>query len=85
MTPKVFMLSITSVLLVFGLWMFFGALRDWKSFNKAPKRIDFIEMFGVYGRIIYLVIGFFIIVATILVLLGINNLGPFSEYLKYRN
>ena len=65
--------------------MFFGALRNWNHFNKAPKRLDLIEMFGVYGRLLYVVLGLVIITGSTLALFAINNIGALAEYLNFRN
>ncbi len=83
MTPKNIMTILTSIFLIVGLYVFWGSLRNRTHFNKAPKRIDLIEFFGVFGRLLYAILGFLMIIASILALLAYNNIGPLSPYLGF--
>lgn len=85
MTPKIVMTVLSTTCLVYGLYMFFGALRNWRHFNNASKRIDLIELFGTYGRLLYVIIGFITVILSTLALLAFNNIGPLAAYLSFTN
>jgi hypothetical protein len=72
-------------MIVYGLYILFGALRNWDNFNKAHKRIDLTEIFGDFGRVLYVILGFAIFILATLCLLGLLQIGPLSQYFTFRH
>lgn len=58
---------------VYGMFMILGAMRNWRSFLFAYKRIDIIKVFGDFGRVLYVLLG--LAICTIAVLLFLKKLG----------
>jgi hypothetical protein len=83
MSPKLILFIFCVLLFLYGIYIFLGALRNWKSFIKKYKKIDLIEIFGDFGRVLYMIIGVFISIISMLYLAGILELGPFSKYLTF--
>ncbi|MES2515469.1 MAG: hypothetical protein V4580_15045 [Bacteroidota bacterium] len=82
--PKIVLIALALLMVVYGLYMSLGALRNWNSFNKAHKRIDLIAMFGDPGRLIYVVAGMAICVVAALCVCGLMGIGPFSKYFIFK-
>ena len=62
----------------YGLYISMAAMRNWKSFINSPKRIDLIKVFGDFGRVLYMIIGIFLALVSVLMVLKIFDLGPFA-------
>jgi hypothetical protein len=60
-------------LFIYGIYMILGAMRNWKSFLNAYKRIDLIKVFGEFGRVLYMILG--LIVCVVAVFLVLKKLG----------
>lgn len=87
MTPtlaKIIFILLALLMIVYGLYISFGALRNWDNFNKAHKRIDLIAIFGDFGRVLYVIFGFAIFIMATLSLLGLLQIGPLSQYFIFR-
>ncbi len=87
MTPnlaKIILILFALLMIVYGLYIAFGAMRNWDNFNKARKRIDLIAIFGDFGRVLYVVFGFAIFIAATLCLLGLLQIGPLAQYYTFR-
>ena len=87
MTPtisKIILILFALLMMVYGLYISFGALRNWDNFNKAHNRIDLIAIFGDFGRVLYVILGFAIFIMAILCLLGLLQIGPLSQYFTFR-
>lgn len=83
MTPnlaKIILILFALLMVVYGLYISLGALRNWNSFNKSYKRIDLVAIFGDFGRVLYIVIGLGIFVMATFCLLGLLQFGPLSKY-----
>jgi hypothetical protein len=82
MNPKIILTIVTLIALIGGLFMFFGALRNWNNIYSPHIRINLVELFGVYGRLLYMLIGLIIIIFSILAGLGFNDIGPLAPYIS---
>ena len=82
---KIILILFALLIIVYGLYISLGALRNWDSFNKAHKRIDLVAIFGDFGRVLYVVFGFAIFIMATLCLLGLLQIGPLSQYFTFRH
>lgn len=87
MTPllaKIILVSFTVLVFFYGLHMSIGSIKNWNSFNNVYKRIDFTDLFGDFGRIIYVVFGLIISIGALMCLLGMFQIGPYSEEFRFK-
>jgi hypothetical protein len=61
---------------IYGLFMILGAMRNWRSFLLAYKRIDLIKVFGDFGRVLYVILGLAICTIAVLLFLKKMSIGP---------
>jgi len=69
---------------LFGIYLILASIRNWSSFRNVSKRIDLIEIFGEFGRILYIIIGLGVLLLSILWILGVFEIGPYSDAVKER-
>jgi hypothetical protein len=81
---KYILILFALLMIVYGLYISLGALRNWSNFNKAHKRIDLIAIFGDFGRVLYVVFGAAICIGATLCLFGLMQVGPLSHYFVFR-
>ncbi len=69
---------------LFGIYMILASIRNWSSFRNVSKRIDLIEIFGEFGRILYIILGLWVLIFSILWILGVFEIAPYSDVVKER-
>ena len=83
MTPtfaKFILILFTLVVALYGLYLALGSLRNWNRFVNSHKRLDLTEIFGDFGRILYVVFGLAIFILATLSFFGLLHIGPFSHF-----
>lgn len=73
MVKDFFLFLFLLLLFTYGLFMIFGAMRNWRSFLNSYKSIDLIKLFGDFGRILYVILG--LIICCVAIFLFLKKLG----------
>jgi hypothetical protein len=64
---------------LYGIYLTLGSILKWKAFINSYKRIDFIRLFGNYGRIFYAILGVCLSIISVLMVLKLFGQGPWAN------
>jgi hypothetical protein len=54
---SIFLLILSLFGISYGIYLSYGAMKNTKTFRAMPKRVDLIEFFGDFGRLMYFILG----------------------------
>lgn len=65
----IFLYLFSIVLFIYGSYLTIAAIRNWRGFIDAPKRINLFKIFGEFARVVYAVFGLILCACAIVLFL----------------